>query len=290
MADARIHDLATAIPLVDGDLLDVEQVDQIDRKCSLLTLRTWLATKMSPTLSVGPYYVDAVSGSDAADGLSAGTAKQTIKAACDAVPVGGVATINLLTPGTTQPYPISADITVTGKVITLNGPGPSSHAQINPAAYSSGGVECVRGFNLDSSALRFSWVDVVSPLKATPANPLGTDMQASIFRRTSFNNIIELAFSFCTLSLADFPVAQSVQLSTLSIALNGVTLLQNTTNTAAPLLALISTSTCVLSAAGVTLPGGRTWKSLISGLSYGGDLGPCNLLHNRGNVFDSNQS
>ena len=122
------------------------------------------------------FYVDATNGDDNNDGSSANPFK-TIKKACDSVPVGGNATINL---AQNQTYLIDSDINVTNKriyIIAIN-------ATIKNVAYLYNDNTATRGFILRKSEITFLGGTIKTANKISDNNPVHP--YSGIIKRNEF--------------------------------------------------------------------------------------------------------
>ena len=117
------------------------------------------------------FYVDADNGDDNNDGSSANPFK-TIKKACDSVPTGGIANIELLAG---QTYVLESDIGIYNKKIRFlkhgDGDNPIVTTKTRTRTSGSNTYAEVNNFHISGGALNFySGVDIVVPSNSTGDN------------------------------------------------------------------------------------------------------------------------
>jgi hypothetical protein len=286
-----LSQLPVAAALNVADLLHVRQGDDIDRSLTLSALSAWLQTQMAPDLTAGPLYVDSVSGSDAANGLSTASPKQSLAGAIAAVPPFAEATIHL---AANQTHDLSQIVNLDGQKLLItswNGADHRSDTVLRQIATDGANVT-VGGLYLNNDTqVNFSLISLRS------ASVQG--LSGAVVQNSGIINIWYGGDGSCNLSSANVQIVDtefmygSANIKTASIGLSLVTLTLSPSGAISGNVKskLINTkSAFCLSAQSVTLPAGATWKSLINVLSYGADMGPRNVVHNLGNALDFNQS
>ncbi|QBP09863.1 hypothetical protein [Cupriavidus metallidurans] len=203
------------------------------------------------------YVVDSVAGDDAAAGTVAAPLR-TIKKAVDLTPSGGSVEI-LLKPA--QVFLIDADINVVNKIVRIDRQAVGTKPIIRPKGYlDTGGLNANYGFYGFGGTILFLNCTLESASKTDAAKANG--FLLGLLRRCDLATLTVAVFG-CDVVLQGLPlahIAAACQRTDMWMYIVSIT------TPGAGMLVVSETNPFTLYAANMTLPGGTTIASLITGM------------------------